>query len=52
MFGANSTRVFPQFEVAKTNKEVFNAVRELGLSSIHVGMDFGFEDRPFEVAVG
>lgn len=44
MFGANSTRVFPQFEVAKTNKEVFDAVRELGLSSIHVGMDFGFEE--------
>lgn len=44
MFGANSTRVFPQFEVAKTNKEVIDAVRNLGLQNIYTGMDFGFEE--------
>lgn len=44
VFGANSTRVFPQFEIAKTNKEVYEAVRALGPENLHCGMDFGFEE--------
>lgn len=43
-FGATGTKVLPQFEVAKTNKEVFDAVRKLSSNNIHTGMDFGFEE--------
>ena len=43
-FGATGTRVLPQFEVAKTNKEVFEAVKLLPSKNIHCGMDFGFEE--------
>lgn len=43
-FGAVGTRVLPQFEVAETNREVFNAVSKLPQNAIHTGMDFGFEE--------
>lgn len=44
VFGANSLRVFPQFEIAKTNKEVYEAVRQLKPRYLRCGMDFGFEE--------
>jgi phage terminase large subunit len=43
-FGAAGLRVLPQFEIAKTNREVFDAVRLLGSQNIFTGMDFGFEE--------
>lgn len=43
-FGATGLRVLPQFEIAKTNKEVFEAVKKLPSKNIHCGMDFGFEE--------
>ena len=43
-FGANGLKVLPNFEVAKTNKEVYEAVRALGPKNIRTGMDFGFEE--------
>nr|DAN88799.1 MAG TPA: terminase large subunit [Caudoviricetes sp.] len=43
-FGANGMRVLPQFEIAETNKEVYEKVRDLGARNIFTGMDFGFEE--------
>lgn len=43
-FGVNGLKVLPQFCVAKTNKEVYDAVQALGPSAIRTGMDFGFEE--------
>ncbi len=44
VFGANGNRVLPQFEVAKTNLEVYEAVRRLNPENLFCGMDFGFEE--------
>ena len=43
-FGINGKKVLPQFEVAKTHKEVMEAVRAIPNEFKFVGMDFGFED--------
>lgn len=43
-FGVNGMKVLPQFEVAKTHKEVINAVRQTKEKLRFIGMDFGFEE--------
>lgn len=45
-FGSIGTRVLPQFEVAETNREVFDAIKKIPKypDPIHTGMDFGFEE--------
>nr|DAJ99871.1 MAG TPA: terminase large subunit [Caudoviricetes sp.] len=43
-FGTNGMKVLPQFEVAKTHKEVINAVRQTKEKLRFIGMDFGFEE--------
>lgn len=43
-FGINGLRVLPQFEVAKTHKEVIEAVRNTKPELRFIGMDFGFEE--------
>lgn len=43
-FGANGIKVLPNFTVAETNSEVYDAVRALGEANIRTGMDFGFEE--------
>lgn len=42
-FGMNGIRVLPQFEVAKSHKEVLDAVKQIPSKYRFVGMDFGFE---------
>lgn len=42
-FGMNGIRVLPQFEVAKSHKQVMEAVRRIPEKFRFVGMDFGFE---------
>lgn len=37
-------KVLPQFEVAKTHKDVINAVRQTKEKLRFIGMDFGFEE--------
>lgn len=44
MFGANGTRVLPQFEVAKDAKEFKLAIRRIPENMRFVGFDFGFEE--------
>lgn len=43
-FGVNGMKVLPQFEVAKTHKDVINAVRQTKEKLRFIGMDFGFEE--------
>ena len=43
-FGLNGKRVLPQFEVAKSHKEVMEAVHAIPDKFRFVGMDFGFEE--------
>lgn len=43
-FGANGSRVLPQFVVAQTHKEVISAVRAIPRHLKFCGMDFGFEE--------
>lgn len=43
-FGTNGLRVLPQFEVAKTHKQVVTAIREIPNQFKFCGMDFGFEE--------
>lgn len=43
MYGANGTRVLPQFEVAENAKEFKNAVRAIPRNMHKIGFDFGFE---------
>ena len=43
-FGLNGRRVLPQFEEAKTHKEVMAAVKQIPDKFKFVGMDFGFEE--------
>lgn len=43
-FGLNGKRVLPQFEVAKSHKEVLRAVSSIPDKFRFVGMDFGFEE--------
>lgn len=42
-FGMNGIRVLPQFEVAKSHREVMEAVRRIPEKFRFIGMDFGFE---------
>lgn len=42
-FGTNGIRVLPQFEVAKSHKEVMDAVKRIPEKYHFAGMDFGFE---------
>lgn len=42
-FGMNGIRVLPQFEVARSHKEVMEAVKRIPEKFRFVGMDFGFE---------
>ena len=42
-FGANGTRVLPQFTVAKNAKEFVNAINNVSASYHFFGLDFGFE---------
>lgn len=43
-FGANGTRVLPQFEVADSVEYVLDKVKELSRKDRYIGMDFGFEE--------
>lgn len=43
-FGANGTRVLPQFEVAKDAKEFVAAVKAIPKKMYFYGFDFGFEE--------
>lgn len=43
-FGLNGRRVLPQFEVAKSHKELMEAVSSIPTKYHFTGMDFGFED--------
>lgn len=43
-FGLNGKRVLPQFEVAKSHKEVMEAVHAIPDKFRFIGMDFGFEE--------
>lgn len=43
-FGANGTRVLPQFEIAKDAKAFKNAVKSIGTRFHFYGFDFGFEE--------
>lgn len=43
-FGLNGKRVLPQFEIARSHKEVIDAVSEIPDKFRFVGMDFGFEE--------
>lgn len=43
-FGANGTRVLPQFIIAKNAKQFKNEVNSISLSNHYYGMDFGFEE--------
>lgn len=43
-FGANGTRVLPQFIVASSSKAFKTAVELCGLENRYFGMDFGFEE--------
>lgn len=43
-FGLNGKRVLPQFEVAKSHKEVIEAVHAIPDKFRFTGMDFGFEE--------
>ncbi len=43
-FGLNGKRVLPQFEVAKSHKEVLAAVDKIPAKYRFTGMDFGFEE--------
>lgn len=43
-FGLNGKRVLPQFEVAKSHKEVIKAVSAIPNKYKFIGMDFGFEE--------
>lgn len=44
MFGANGTRVLPQFEVAQNAKEFKHAVMRIPDNMRFIGFDFGFEE--------
>lgn len=43
-FGANGTRVLPQFEIAKSAKEFKEAIRRIPRNMHFYGFDFGFEE--------
>lgn len=43
-FGANGTRVLPQFTIAKSPKMFKMAVQDLGEENMYFGFDFGFEE--------
>lgn len=43
-FGLNGKRVLPQFEIAKSHKEVLAAVDKIPAKYKFTGMDFGFEE--------
>ena len=43
MYGANGTRVLPQFEVASNAREFKNAVKAIPKKMHRIGFDFGFE---------
>lgn len=43
-FGANGTRVLPQFEIAKDAKEFKEAIRRIPAKNFFYGFDFGFEE--------
>ena len=43
-FGLNGKRVLPQFEIAKSHKEVMEAVHTIPDKFRFIGMDFGFEE--------
>lgn len=43
-FGANGTRVLPQFEIAKNAKEFKEAIRRIPAKNFFYGFDFGFEE--------
>ena len=43
MYGANGTRVLPQFEVAENAREFKKAVRAIPKNMHKIGFDFGFE---------
>lgn len=43
-FGLNGKRVLPQFEVAKSHREVMEAVHAIPDKFRFIGMDFGFEE--------
>lgn len=43
-FGANGTRVLPQFEIAKNAKEFVSAVKAIPKNFHFYGFDFGFEE--------
>lgn len=43
-FGLNGKRVLPQFEIAKSHKEVMEAVHAIPDKFRFIGMDFGFEE--------
>lgn len=43
-FGANGTRVLPQFEIAKDAKAFKNAVKSISARFHYYGFDFGFEE--------
>jgi len=43
-FGLNGKRVLPQFEVAKSHREVIEAVNKIPSKFRFIGMDFGFEE--------
>ena len=43
-FGLNGKRVLPQFEVAKSHREVLAAVDKIPAKYKFTGMDFGFEE--------
>lgn len=43
-FGANGTRVLPQFEIAKDAKEFKNTVKAIPQQFHYYGFDFGFEE--------
>lgn len=43
-FGAQGTRVLPQFMVARKSSDFVRAVRDLGPENQYFGFDFGFEE--------
>lgn len=43
-FGANGTRVLPQFKIAKNPKVFKDAIDKLGVENQYFGFDFGFEE--------